>query len=326
MKTLTLLHMPPTMGMGRAAMEYKEIFESIGYNVTCMNWFEVLNGSINLHYADILVAYVVPQPHLMMALKHIVKNYTRTYGMTLWETDQPPDCFIEYTKLFDCMFAGSMYTAKMFDPPLNFLPHHVKKSAYRIQSVTEGIKRVLTTPGYKFYSISDFCDSRKNYKQLVQGFLDCGVPGAKLVLKHNRQHPELIEHPKIINIIGELTRNDMEFIHDICNCYVSLSFSEGIGLGIVEAAIRNKPIIMTDYGGQNDYVKTQWMVKTTKGKVGFDEFLFTKDMTWGIPDHDHYKELLKEVYLTSPKTIDHAHTTKLVSTKFIKNVLKNHGI
>ena len=326
MRTLTLLHMPPTMGMGRAAMEYKEIFESIGYNVKCMNWFNMLQGSMKLEKADILVVYVVPQPHLMPVLKHLVPIYKKTYGITLWETNEPPECFVEYAKLFDCMFAGSMYSAKMFDPPLVFLPHHARKKSYRIQNVNHGLKRVLTTPGYKFYSISDFCDSRKNYKQLVKGFLECGVPGAKLVLKHNRQPPDMVEHPNIINVIGELPQSDMEFIHDICNCYVSLSFSEGVGLGIVEAAIRNKPIIMTDYGGQNDYVKTQWKVKTTQGKVGFDEFLFTKDMTWGIPDQDHYKELLKEVYLTSPKTEDHEHTTKLVSTKFIKNVLKRHGL
>ena len=318
--------MPHTMGMGRAAMEYKKILENMGYNVQCMNWFNVLGGSLKLVQADILVAYVVPQPHLMNILRQIVKNYTKTYGITLWETNEPPECFVEYTKLFDCMFAGSMYTAKMFNPPLIFLPHHVKRNTYRIQSVTSGLKRALTTPGYKFYSISDFCDSRKNYKQLVKGFLDTSMPGAKLVIKHNRQHPEMIEHPNIINIIGELSQSDMEFIHDICNCYVSLSFSEGVGLGIVEAAIRNKPIIMTDYGGQNDYVKTEWKVKTTQGKVGFDEFLFTKDMTWGIPDQDHYKELLKDVYLKSPKSISYPHTTQLVSTKFIKNVLKKNGI
>ena len=33
------------------------------------------------------------------------------------------------------------------------------------------------------------------------------------------------------------------------DCYVSFSSSEGVGMGAVEAAIRNKPVIITDYGG-----------------------------------------------------------------------------
>ena len=327
MKTLTLLHMPFTMGMGRAAHEYKKIFETMGYTVTCMNWFDVISGrNTTMNRTDIFVAFVVPQPHLMKILKHIVSLYNRTYGIIVWETDQPPPCFVEYTGLFDHMFAPSMFTSKMFNPALTFLPHHVRRKSYTLKDVTPDLKKLLVTPGYKFYSISDFTDSRKNYDQLVQGFLECGFPGAHLVLKHNRPSPRIVNHPNIINIVGELSGTDMEFIHDTCHCYVSLSFSEGVGLGIVEAAIHDKPVLMTDYGGQNDYVKTQWKVKTSKGNVGFDEFLFTKDMTWGVPNYEHYKVLLKKLYLESPKTEDHEHTRKIVSTKFIKNILKRQGI
>ena len=150
--------------------------------------------------------------------------------------------------------------------------------------------------------------------------------GAKLVLKHNHESPNINHHPNIINIIGELSDADMEFIHETCNCYVNLSFSEGVGLGIVEAAIRNKPIIMTDYGGQNDYVKTPWLIKTTIGEIGFDEFLFNKGMHWGIPDYESYKNTLREINSTSHKVGDHSDTRKIVSRKNIKKILKKHGL
>jgi hypothetical protein len=45
--------------------------------------------------------------------------------------------------------------------------------------------------------------------------------------------------------------------------------------GLLEAALRSKPVIITDYGGLKEYVHTPWVVKCTKGPIGFDDFLFT---------------------------------------------------
>ena len=327
MKTIALLHMPFSMGMGRAAQGYKKIFENMKYQVKTMNWFDFITEKRSyIEKSDILFSFVVPQPHLMKLLKQIVSNYNVSYGMVVWETDQPPPCFNEYVSLFNHTFAPSQFTAKMFDTYLTFLPHHVHSNNYILADVNSGLKQMLVTPGFKFYSISDFADSRKNVETMVDGFLKAGLPNAKLVLKHNRPSTSIKHHPHIINIVGEFTDSDMEFLHDTCHCYVNLSYSEGVGLGIIEAAIRQKPIIMTDYGGQNDYVKTPWLVKTTKGNVPFNEFLFTTDMTWGIPDTSHYIDLLKEVYHTSPKTYNHDDTRRLVSQKSITKILKKQGL
>jgi hypothetical protein len=57
-------------------------------------------------------------------------------------------------------------------------------------------------------------------------------------------------------------------------------------MGAVEAAMRNKPLIITDYGGLKEYVRTPHVVKCTVGPVGFDDFLFTKDMCWGHPSQE----------------------------------------
>ena len=321
MKTITVLHMPFSMGMGRAAVQYIEIFKKMGYQVSTMNWYDFMqNNRKHMEPADILFAFVVPQNSLLPMLQNIIKHYTFTCGMTAWETEDPPECFKQYTKMFDVMTAPSQFTIDKFDPTITFVPHHVSTSSYQLSDINTGLKQLLASPGYKFYSISDFTDSRKNVAQLVRGFLDCALPNALLVLKHNRTPHPICSHPKIINIIGEMTKSDIEFIHDVCHCYVNLSFSEGVGLGILEAAVRNKPIIMTDYGGQNDYVTTPWLVKTTVGKIGFDEFLFSSDMRWGIPHLQDYKRIMKDVYLESPETYDHERTRKIVSQKNIKKL------
>ena len=327
MKSIALLRMPMVMGMGRAAFEYEKIFKKMGYEVKCMEWYDFMTGRRKkIEPADVLFSFVVPQPSLLNLITNIVNQYKKTYGMTVWETEEVPFYFKSYAQLFDVMFAPSHFTANMFTPALTFLPHHVSSTSYALKEVNTGVTHILATPGYKFYSISDFADSRKNVTQLVKGFLECNLVGAKLVLKHNRDVPKIADHPNIINLVGELTDKDLEFMHDVCHCYVNMSFSEGVGLGILEAAIRDKPIIMTDYGGQTDYVETPWLVKTQMGSVGFDEFLYTKNMKWGIPDHDDYKRMLKDVYDKSVKKHDHQNTRKLVSMKNIRKILKKQGL
>ena len=76
----------------------------------------------------------------------------------------------------------------------------------------------------------------------------------------------------------------MESVHEAGDCYVNCSHSEGVGMGAVEAALRDKPVIITDYGGLKEYVKTPYVVKCSLCPVGADDFLFTKDMLWGKPD------------------------------------------
>ena len=180
MKSLALLHMPFSMGMGRAALHYKTIFKQLGYEVTCMNWYDFMHGKRNdVVTADILFAFVVPQDGLMSLLKQIIGRYETTYGMTVWETEDPPACFKEYVTMFDHMFAPSMFTISKFETPMEFLPHCCTTRPYTLKDVNTGLKRLLVTPGYKFYSISDFKDSRKNMKQLVQGFFGCTSRGCQ---------------------------------------------------------------------------------------------------------------------------------------------------
>jgi len=59
---------------------------------------------------------------------------------------------------------------------------------------------------------------------------------------------------RILLIIDELTEEEIHRLHGRGDCYVSLSHSEGWGLGVFEAAHRGKPVIITGYGGQRDFL------------------------------------------------------------------------
>ena len=81
-----------------------------------------------------------------------------------------------------------------------------------------------------------------------------------LVLKATCVRPVEIRLPNVLVLNGLLPESDLECIHQSCDCYVSFSSSEGIGMGAVEAALHNKPVIITDYGGAPEYIKTPYTV------------------------------------------------------------------
>ena len=68
----------------------------------------------------------------------------------------------------------------------------------------------------------------------------------------------------------------MDDLHRRCDCYVNFSKSEGVGMGAIEAAIRDKPVILTDFGGPSEYIKSPYMINCELQELENDDFLFQK--------------------------------------------------
>jgi len=166
---------------------------------------------------------------------------------------------------------------------------------------------------YIFYTIGNVNDPRKNIKMLIECFIRSGFSDAMLVIKATCLEEVKWKIPNIRVINGLLSPEDLDAIHDRCHCYVNCSHSEGVGMGAVEAAMRDKPVIITDYGGLKEYVRTPWVVPCTEGPIGFDDFLFTKDLHWGYPDASVLKEHMADCYQKQVTHWDHSHTREIVS-------------
>ena len=63
-------------------------------------------------------------------------------------------------------------------------------------------------------------------------------------------------HPAPVAVIANesLTDSEMLALHETGGCFVSLARAEGWGLGAFEAARMGKPIVITGYGGQLDFL------------------------------------------------------------------------
>lgn len=167
------------------------------------------------------------------------------------------------------------------------------------------------TEPYIFYTIGNVADPRKNINALLNAMDN--FPGAHLLLKATCNRPIQINHPRVTIINGLLTDEQMENVHAKGHCYVNCSHSEGVGMGAVEAALRNKPVIITDYGGLKEYVKTPFVVKCNLGPIGFDDFLFTRDLVWGHPSYADLVAHMATCYEQRIVTWDHPHTSGLVT-------------
>ena len=73
-------------------------------------------------------------------------------------------------------------------------------------------------------------------------------------------HEILAEYPapaQVRCLHQELTSEQMRVLHHLGDGYVSLTHSEGWGLGAFEAAALGKPVIMTGWGGQLEYLTSE---------------------------------------------------------------------
>lgn len=179
---------------------------------------------------------------------------------------------------------------------------------------------------YTFYHIGNIMDPRKRFKDILQAFIRLNEPNTRLIVKATGRQPVQIQLPRVEVINDLLDDEGMDALHNRCDCYVNFSHSEGVGMGAVEAALRDKPVIITNYGGAPEYVKTPYTIDCELQELEKDDFLFKKGMTWGKPNFDQLLEFMRHAYDNRVRHMDHEHTKQLVGRKnvleeFVLNVI-----
>ena len=172
---------------------------------------------------------------------------------------------------------------------------------------------------YTFYHIGNIMDPRKKFRDIIQAFARLNEPNTRLVVKATCNQDVDIQFPRIKVINGLISDEEMDKLHNECDCYVNFSHSEGVGMGAVEAAMRDKPVIITSYGGASEYINTPYTIDCGLQELERDDFLFKKGMTWGKPNFDQLLEFMRHAYDNRVRYMNHEHTRNLVGRE---NVLK----
>jgi glycosyltransferase involved in cell wall biosynthesis len=107
--------------------------------------------------------------------------------------------------------------------------------------------------------------------------------------------------PARIHLITQaLPDKEMLHLHARGDCYISLCRSEGWGMGAFDAAGFGKPIIMTGFGGQLDYLAADssflvdYHMIPVKDRAGKGSY--STDQNWAEPDIAHASRLMKLVF------------------------------
>lgn len=174
---------------------------------------------------------------------------------------------------------------------------------------------------YKFYTIGQFIP-RKGVAETIEAFCKSFIGTDNVILivktfgtnysgeqvKECRkkiqtiidQNKSYAGHAPIIFLKSSFSYDEMESLHEQCDCYVQLTHTEGFGLGIFDAYNRGKKVIVTGHGGHVEYLGkdyaglVEYELTPVKDNIFF-QFTLDESYTWAIPSIVSAKNKMLEV-------------------------------
>ena len=293
-------------GIGQHAFKYTKIFDNASYHII---------GS-ELPESDHGLLFLLPvKPHIEY-LKYVRTRVKNLALMTVCETETVHEDYGLIMEQSKKIMVPSEYCKRVLSRQFPDNEFHI---------IRAHIPSPLEKP-YTFYHIGNIIDDRKNFRGILEAFVRLNKPDSKLVVKATCNQNVEIKLPNVEVINGLISDEEMDKLHDRCDCYVSFSKSEGVGMGPVEAALRDKPVIITNYGGSPEYVKTPYTIDCELQELEKDDFLFKKGMIWGKPNPDQLLEFMRDAYDKKLRYMNHEYTRKLVGKEnvlheFVLNVI-----
>jgi len=301
-----MLVIGPTLlsGIGQHAKKYTELFPDWKY----------VQIQEEIHSCERAFIFALPTDFWLNKIPELKRKVKHLHCMTVCETETVHEDYGKLFELFDRIAVPSEFCKKVFSRQFPNTEFYVVRA------------HIPHTDKYTFYHIGNIMDRRKNFRDILEAFVRLNKPDAKLIVKATCNQSVQIKLPNVEVINGLISDEEMDKIHRLSDCYVSFSSSEGVGMGAVESAMRDKPVIITDYGGAPEYVKTPYTIDCELQELQNDDFLFKKGMQWGKPNKEQLLEFMNDAYEKRLRYMDHSHTKQLVgkehvSQQFINDVI-----
>ena len=240
---------------------------------------------------------------------------TYVIGQWFWELEVAPPWYKPAYKYVNELWAPTKFIEEMLRKeapsrihveymPLPLRQPRVVENAQRTDLDLDDRFMFLFT--FDFMSVM----KRKNPMGLIEAFKKAFAPneGPMLVLKciNGETRPESFAEMQAaiagrndIIIMNKYLDSEMSAaLMNICDCYVSLHRSEGLGLTIAEAMLLGKPVIATGYSGNLDFMtpETSYLVPWKRVKVGDGAEAYSSKATWAEPDLDVAAEMMRKVF------------------------------
>lgn len=235
----------------------------------------------------------------------------RNIGYWAWEMPEFPTEWAGAFPYFDEIWTCSDFTTQVIaqDSPI---PVHTVPYAIRPEKDDDLTRQDFGLPADKFIFLMTYdtrsISERKNPLAAIRAFSKAlgSRKDAILLLKLNtppdwdgdRDMMTLLEkHENIMTISRQMSKREINSLIALCDAYLSLHRSEGFGLGPAEAMAFGKPIVITNYSGNTQYMRDGACcpVPYRLVEVEKDFIIYKKGMHWAEPDVDAAAEYIKRL-------------------------------
>ena len=311
------------LGIGEAARLLHQAFNAanvpccaIDYDATQSRRshpFEIQDGVRPTHDVNVICVNADRTPGVVNQVGPQFLRGRYNVGYWFWELEQFPSPLHRAFDVVDEVWVATRFVADSVRR-VGRRPVHVIPLALSTASTVAGLTRAdLQLPsGFLFLFMFDFFSiiERKNPHGLVEAFKAAFRPneGPTLVIKTingdrrlgdlERLKVTAADRPDILIIDGYYSVEERNSLLNLCDCYVSLHRSEGLGLTMAEAMRLAKPVIATGYSGNMDFMtdENSYLVEYTAGVVPPGSDPYPSGGRWADPKLDHAAELMHRVY------------------------------
>lgn len=258
-------------------------------------------------------------PHSWPTLRPQLDN-CKVIGQTVWEAEQIPRRWHRELAVVDEIWVPTQWNAEVIrasgiEVPVHVVPHVIDTAAAEPPPID------LDPSRFVLLAISTW-DWRKRPDLLLHAYLRAFTAddAVTLVLKTGerilswncrsrverftwwqvmqivRQYPRPAE---VVLVTEEWSDAEIAGLHQRANCYVSLTCSEGWGLGAFDAAVAGVPVIITGHGGQLEWLGTDHpgLLPYTMVPVDHPDLtMFEDGMSWAIADVEAASEMMRATY------------------------------
>lgn len=297
---------------------------------------------------DIVIIHTVPEYFPVISALETGKQIV---GCTVWETDRLPRHWHPLLNSVDRLFVPCKWNKEVFEqegivPPVHVVPHIMGRQPLQNGEIFQDISK----GDFVFYTIGAWT-ARKTLWKTITAYLDAFTENdpVVLVIKTSQQDFSRVMCKRFFNntkntvkkilknynkpgrielINNTLTGKEILGLHGSGDCYVSLTRSEGWGLGAFDAAGFGRPVIMTGFGGQLDFLP-----QNTAFHVDYDLVpvidknggqSYTPDQKWARPDILHGSRLMRYVFENRQEALTRGAALKsYIGKHFSEEVVTN---
>jgi glycosyltransferase involved in cell wall biosynthesis len=278
---------------------------------------------------DVVVVHSIPD-----VWKHFVEQEKArnpkiiTIGLTVWEANKIHPAWRVPMNGVDLIMTPCEWNKSVFSKDVGIPVYTIHTPVDNLATPDEeyqldGVEK----NDFVFYSINEW-NNRKGIEDTIDVFLKNFTARENVVLYLkcatfreelaqnfiNQERARYNNPPKIILNTKDISDNQISQIHKRGNVYVSLTRSEGTGLGAVEACLYDNPVIMSSYGGQQDFLKGVYFVTCTEetpnmcskiqeghgtckqGVICHKYPWYTQESKWGMPSKIDAGKLFRFVF------------------------------